>query len=333
MKILEYTVRFNTPAFLGNAQRDGQWRTPPFKALLRQWWRVAYAAERQFSVDVDEMRRDEGRLFGHAWLTDDRDDKGRKVAARKSEVRLRLEGWSMGHLKNAPLVGKVKLGKKEIDGALYLGYGPVAQGPKLKGNAAIQVGEKATLRIAFPEGRGVEQAIGLMNAYGAVGGRSRNGWGSFELEGVSRLTEFPTRDWKAAFNLDWSHAFGKDDKGALVWQSEGQAKWEDSMKLLAQLRAGLRRAVPEPLMLACPANKRTMPHWKSDDRVPNSLRFKVRSDGTQFKALVFHMPCRPKDELWGKLNAETQKGFLDCYAKAHAFLDGNQQFLFRRTTV
>jgi CRISPR-associated protein Cmr1 len=33
-----YTVRFVTPAFLGNVEQQGQWRTPPFKALLRQWW-------------------------------------------------------------------------------------------------------------------------------------------------------------------------------------------------------------------------------------------------------------------------------------------------------
>ncbi len=29
MNKLEYTVRFVTPAFLGNAEQKGQWRTPP----------------------------------------------------------------------------------------------------------------------------------------------------------------------------------------------------------------------------------------------------------------------------------------------------------------
>jgi CRISPR-associated protein Cmr1 len=33
-----YTVRFVTPAFLGDADQKGRWRTPPFKALIRQWW-------------------------------------------------------------------------------------------------------------------------------------------------------------------------------------------------------------------------------------------------------------------------------------------------------
>jgi hypothetical protein len=35
VKKLEYTVRFTTPAFLGNAEQAGQWRTPPFKAMIR----------------------------------------------------------------------------------------------------------------------------------------------------------------------------------------------------------------------------------------------------------------------------------------------------------
>ena len=43
MRKLEYQVTFNTPAFLGNADQQAQWRTPPFKALLRQWWRVVHA--------------------------------------------------------------------------------------------------------------------------------------------------------------------------------------------------------------------------------------------------------------------------------------------------
>ncbi len=45
MRELTYQVGFNTPAFLGNAEQQAQWRTPPFKALLRQWWRVVKAPE------------------------------------------------------------------------------------------------------------------------------------------------------------------------------------------------------------------------------------------------------------------------------------------------
>jgi CRISPR-associated protein Cmr1 len=30
MTTLDYTVRFLTPAFLGDGQQSGRWRTPPF---------------------------------------------------------------------------------------------------------------------------------------------------------------------------------------------------------------------------------------------------------------------------------------------------------------
>ena len=45
MRELTYQVSFNTPAFLGNAEQQAQWRTPPFKAMLRQWWRMVKAAD------------------------------------------------------------------------------------------------------------------------------------------------------------------------------------------------------------------------------------------------------------------------------------------------
>ena len=98
MQQMKYEVRFLTPAFLGNAEQSGQWRTPPFKALLRQWWRVAYAAKKEFRVDVRQMRRDEGLLFGNAWLS--HEENGRTVKDFcKSLVRMRLNRWTVGELR------------------------------------------------------------------------------------------------------------------------------------------------------------------------------------------------------------------------------------------
>ena len=45
MRELTYQVSFNTPTFLGNAEQQDQWRTPTFKAMLRQWWRMVKAAD------------------------------------------------------------------------------------------------------------------------------------------------------------------------------------------------------------------------------------------------------------------------------------------------
>ena len=86
-----YQLTFLTPAFLGNADQSGQWRTPPIKALLRQWWRVVLAGDHPQRLSVEAMRRDEGRLFGVAADSE--------VDSRKTQVRLRLNRWDEGKLK------------------------------------------------------------------------------------------------------------------------------------------------------------------------------------------------------------------------------------------
>ena len=194
MKQLEYTVRFDTPAFLGNAEQQGQWRTPPFKALIRQWWRVAYAEDHRYPQSTVAMRREEGLLFGYAWLESDHDDQGRAVAALKSAVRIRLDNWGIGKLKTWDGLeqGAVHHPETERTGYkvgphAYLGFGPLdgRGGTRLspKANAAIQAGESATLAIAVPdeEAPRIERALWLMDRYATAGGRSRNGWGSFAL--------------------------------------------------------------------------------------------------------------------------------------------------------
>ena len=195
MQTYTLELKFLIPAFMGDAEQSGRWRTPPFKAQLRQWWRVVYAQDAQFKPSVEAMRREEGLLFGHAWLEDDfftRDGKRIKTSARRSEVRLRLDKWNEGGLRAAHWSALGTVTHPEVRQAvasdLYLGYGPVvlprgAQRPTLKANAAIQAGESAVLSVAVPAEHAdrIEQAMALMHRYGTVGGRSRNGWGSYSL--------------------------------------------------------------------------------------------------------------------------------------------------------
>ena len=336
MQRMKYRIRFLTPAFLGNAEQSGQWRTPPFKALLRQWWRVVWAERHRFPEDCSAMRRDEGRLFGNAWLDGD---------FRKSSVRMRLSKWTDGSLT------RNQWGRQELDGKirhpevgqsvgplLYLGYGPlktekVRRGEfatVLKGNAAIQAGEAAELSIAVPESDVVDirTAMALMNAYGTVGGRSRNGWGSLEIEALDQSPTLNTavhgcesksdsrlfvRPWGDALKRDWPHAIGRDDTGPLVWRTaEPYADWKALMRDLAILKIGLRTmfVFPDtkpphsrPLdrhWLSYPITRHGTKRWDRNARLPNSLRFKVRSDPgdpKRLRGVVFHVPCRPPPDF------------------------------------
>lgn len=310
MTTRKFIVRFDTPGFLGDASQVGAWRTPPFKSLLRQWWRVAWAARERFSVDMDRMRRDEGHLFGAA--ADSR--------ANRSLVRVRLDSWSQGTLRAWEEMQKVNHPevKFPIDCGLYLGYGPVVlpkgqRKPKLKNDAAINAQEFASLSFAFPEDETVlvDAALGMMNRYGTLGGRSRNGWGSITLTPAddAPLGDIPKsvfRDWREALGLDWPHAIGLDESGPLVWQTDPMDDWKSVMRRLAEIKIEVRTRFsfpnsppphPEPLprhWLSYPVTKHDVKSWGRNARLPNSLRFKVRIDGGgKYRGVIFHIPCRP----------------------------------------
>lgn len=355
MQTRHYTLRFSTPAFLGNAEQAGQWRTPPIKTLLRQWWRVAYAAQQTGTVDVAKMRVDEGRLFGVA--ADGEGD------SRKSQLRIRLDRWNKGQLTSwagpddrisHPEV-KSRDGRPTPVGAqLYLGYGPLvfAQGQTaLKSGAALQAGDSATLALAFPsgaEGTRLEQALGLMHHYGTLGGRSRNGWGSFELTPASADTPALnealdltlTRSWQESLALDWPHAIGRDQKGPLIWATEPLADWRTVMRRLAEIKIGLRtqrafqfsmgKNTAEPELrhwLSYPVTNHNVTAWRDkgrDLRLPNSLRFKVREDGRHLRGVVFHVPCKPPVAFGPERNT-----LLRVWQHVHTHLDNPDQKLER----
>ncbi|RMH36362.1 MAG: hypothetical protein D6690_06125 [Nitrospirae bacterium] len=346
ISLCHYTIRLLTPGFLGDAEQNGRWRTPPFKALLRQWWRVAYAADHRFSVDMEAMRREEGQLFGNTWLT--RRENHREVTAHcKSLLRLRLDRWMEGNLTKAqwpadspvrhPEVSNRRGEPVPVGSSLYLGYGPLTYDNQrrtttLRSNAAIQVGDEAKLSVVWPtqhpssdiqqmlddnnHRQRIERALWLMDRYGTVGGRSRNGWGSFTLipiNGTSALRgAIPVRGWKDALNLDWPHAIGQDDKGPLIWQTaKAYDDWTTLMRDLAIIKIGLRTQFiftsgnntlqPESRhWLSYPVTNHSVRSWGNNARLPNTLRFKIRSDMADPKKLrgvIFHMPCLPPPEF------------------------------------
>ena len=357
MHMRDYTVTFHTPAFLGDAEQNGRWRTPPFKALLRQWWRVAYAADHGFQVDLREMRRAEGLLFGHAWLEDDRDARGRPVSARKGAIRIRLERWDTGKLTNWPApdqnVPHPEVKNREgrvvpVGSQLYLGYGPLTFSKKttLKANAAIQVGETARLSLAVPDKHVplIDRSLWLIDHFGAIGGRSRNGWGSFSLAPIGETPplngRLPARPWHEALGLDWPHAIGADD-APLIWQTRVFDDWKPLMRELAIIKIGLRtqfpfntgKNAPHPEArhwLSHPVTKHNVGQW-GQARLPNSLRFKVRSDGHgKFVGVTFHVPALPPDLGRGTFNAtHHRQGIEAVWQQVHRFLDAPAQQLRR----
>lgn len=260
----DYNVQFNCPAFLGDAEQQSAWRTPPFKALLQHWWRVAVA--KQYDYDWQRVREAEGRLFGHAWL-----DNG--SWAMRSRVRLKLASSDMGRLeKNKWQFNEQKVKHPEVGfgvGAdLYLGFGPLlyakeSKKTELKQNA-INAQDHNQLTLIYPksEQTAFRQSLQLIQWFGTLGGRSRNAWGSIDLQeagvgatptsrpvgllnnatllnGNAELGDF-RRPLAECLKQEWPHAIGTDEKGVLIWKTEACTSWMAVMRKLAELKIGFR---------------------------------------------------------------------------------------------
>lgn len=342
-----FTLRFLTPAFVGDAEQNARWRTPPFKHALREWWRVAWTADKNFNVNVKEMRREEGLLFGNAWLSH-REGMREVADHRKSLVRVRLSQWNEGSLKKWPcdesVVHREVTNKDRVGSSLYLGYGPLIYDNQRRATgmkAAIQADESATLSVAFPatHAPGIERALWLMDRFGTLGGRSRNGWGSFQLAPADDrtptlgATPLPLRPWHECLTgeWDWPHAIGCDDSGPLIWKTAPHADWKSLMKTLADEKIKLRtqfvfppddrppyKEIEPRHWLSYPITTHRTRVWEEGARLPNQLRFKVRTTAdSKLVGVLFHMPHLPPL----KFKPDQRKSIQATWEKVHALLD------------
>ena len=345
---LEYEVEFVTPAFLGNAEQKGQWRTPPLKALLRRWWRILHAAEVNYVWQ--ELRRREGLLWGNAFL--DRDDlpenmrQGRKNGHCRSRISLRFSDWHPGTLRTREwqqerFAGVQAGGQYAIPADIYMGYGAILPPSRrqnrphkeLAHEPAIAPGDGNRLRLAFRESQLAPILQGLMwlvDQFGALGSRADNAWGSLHVHGAS-LPEnmtLPLRNWDACLGLDWAHAIGRDARGPLVWDTDSLGSWKAAIEALARFKAGIRSIakknayrgphVTGALLLGYPAgpDRRDNPHHiqslGANARWASQIRMKVvRLPDGRVKGRIYHLPHKPPPPIWSKLGPQQRQWIED----------------------
>lgn len=346
---LDFTVRFITPAFLGDAEQKGVWRTPPFKALLRQWWRIA--AAKSYGYDVASLRRAEGFLFGVA--------ADRENDSRQSQVRLRLKEWRDGTLRQWPNrpSDDPRIAHREVpspvSAQLYLGYGPLVHrgGTALKSSAAIQANEDNRLMLGIPSAQAdcLRNALQLAHWFGSLGSRSRNGWGSLEWDGGQlagfealtsnhELLQQLARPLQDCLHLDWPHAIGTDQGRLLIWKTAPQANWRAALCELARIKIAFRtdlsftsggphRNLQDRHILAYPVTRHSLHAWGTQKRLANQLRFKVYRTGNQFVGLIYHLPCAIPQNLLDSLRptppqrAQLATQQLTVWRRVHGVLD------------
>lgn len=343
MKETSLELSFATPAFLGNAEQKAQWRTPPFKALLRQWWRVAKAKELEY--DYRKLLLAENRLFGRAA------DEGKST---RSALLLKLNTWETGNLSRIPGSHDIRHPevKRSIDSHLYLGYGPITS-KGLARNAIAPSSVKAVLWLGFPEAFAdeIQRTIQLMAWFGTLGSRSRNGWGSLMVDKAGGMELQPLIDKHLSdlcrplpdcLREEWAHAIGCDTRGPLIWQTEPYPQWETAMTELAKIKIAFRtrfkfqgggnkgHSTPqERHVIAYPVTNHTLSGLGQSARLANQIRFKVlKTLEGKFTALIFHLPCSaPDNGFLDRLRNEKQtfKGLqAKVWKEIHQTLDGHQ---------
>lgn len=333
MKQLRYTLSFTTPAFMGNAEQNAQWRTPPIKALLRQWWRVAYAADHGFNVDVKQMRREEGLLFGNAWLSHKEGQKDVNDHC-KSQVRIRLampegqtgDAWGKGTQQGvAPLSTGLDTG--------YAWFGLVKRGSGEPDRNAIAIKSNESRRdllLAVPDDHAerIQTTLQLIHAFGQLGSRSRGGWGSFTLEGIEplQIRNLPrfAQTLENCLRHDWPMSLSTDAKGLCLWESKDTfPSWDKAMRMIATERKNARVA----LKLFQGKDLRPVLGFATPGRMPSPLRWRtVPTANGQLAVRVFAMPtCIPEEGKQRITDNETKTAWQEVFR----VMDSSTQFKSR----
>jgi len=326
------------PTFLGGADQRAQWRTPPIKALFRSCWRIVVAPS--VNWDWRKVRDRELPMFGHASGT----------AGCRSRVTFSLAGWEPGDL--AALPGEQNVRHPEVanpvGSALYLGYGPLIfrqGGTHLKNPPAIGPGSSAALLLRYPTPRReeIEKTLRLVHLIGALGGRSRNGWGSVSLaldgQPLPAITQRESieffgslaRPLADCLREDWPHALGADDRGLLTWKTDPCDSWNALLQLLARIKIGLRTTnfkfqgnqgqATERHVLAYPVTHHNVTAWGNKRRLANQLRFKVVRENAHWRGVVVHLPTRVPGAMRDAFGPGVDRLEARVWGEVHQFLD------------
>lgn len=313
-----------TPMFLGNAHQEAELRSAPFKALFRYWWRVT-----QHGVQLNDLRKGEGELFGVA---------GEDDGSGKSQVDLQVKPISNFQPTKAgfPSLKKVdhpecQRQKFQIDPLLYLGGMGLLRGSNplhsyFGPNAIFEIS------ISYPPQYEdeIKTIIAFLKAFGSVGARSRNGWGSFQVLSVeskptakegfedvqklANLLEKQTRQWTDGLRSDFPNCLGKDNIGILLWGTEPKGTWQEAMRELADAYIALRarqvgniekldpgnphkeNAPDERHLLGFPlqnhwaTGKDWKKMWGKNGRHASPLRFVVHQINGKSRGFILHLP-------------------------------------------
>jgi CRISPR-associated protein Cmr1 len=234
LETIKYEGSFITPAFLGGADGQPELRASSFKAMLRWWWRVLYGSA---FPSAQELLAEEKRIFGS---TDG-----------AAQVRISLSGKvpiEKGNFPDGKRIEASHAGRSfKIKILDYLAFG-VAQYDKAAHGTAytrehLRQGCPFSLILTVPTELSeiLKVTVNAFSAFGSLGSRSRNGFGSISLKTKSPDGHYE-RDWKTAKPMEFPTV---NVRSRLFQTKHLYSTWEDALSdigiLYRSARTGLER--------------------------------------------------------------------------------------------
>ncbi len=323
-----------TPMFLGNASQEAELRAAPFKGLLRYWWRVANGGN---YTDHTNLLAAENTIFGSP------DEKtGGKSQVTVEAVAVSQLAPMKNNFSNPGLIDhpECERSNHKTNPLNYLaGMGLIHFRNGMQ-HSYFTPGEKFQLQIEVSQQAvdGVQSALDLIGSFGAIGSRSRNGWGSFQWHQSSYAPRFTLRPFENAFVYDYPHCLGKDEKGLLFWQTHIlKPTWEFCMKDLAETYVSVRAGSsnkqisklevnkgnpPERHLLGYPVTNHnvSLRNWDNNGRHGSALRLIVRKEDGGHRGYILHLPHLFSEKMWPS-DARGKDQQIKIWRQVHASLD------------
>ena len=334
----EFSVEVLTPMFLGGATGDAELRAAPFKNAIRYWWRIT-----QQGIPPEELRMKEQKLLGGV--------NSNKKTGEKA-IRSLVDVTVTGDVRTGKSEEEEHLIKKKYNSeagrkvslAAYLGMGPVDFNGKYTKKRILPT-ETFKLSVYFPETAvDIIDTLSFFKAFGGIGARSRNGWGSFELKALNDSISLLNRESLfKKYGVELASVFASDkkkypfclgltDSKPLFWKIGDAAKWQDALNIAGESYMDLRQQKalkfpgrkqgnnPEKRhILGYPVTNHNFLKWGGNNgRMPSQLRIIIRKNNKGYGAYFFHLPHKIPKSWDNRLGKE-----LDVWQSIHTYLDKN----------
>jgi len=275
-----YVMTFITPCFVHGADSKGEplLNTVALKAQYRFWFRIIKSTEmlevnpKLKGVELAEkLLQEEQHFFGGVACKN-----GLEPARSKIRVVITELPNSIVSINLSPNTGQG-----------YFGYGICKD--KEKEAKGYSAGSIVRFYLQYPEEYKIliHKISSLIDEFGALGGRSRRGFGAVQLSldggqlpKVSSFSDSLMNDWLRGYQNEIAYPFtlGKDKKGVLCWRSKKY--YRSYTEVFNEVKVYYT----------------TIPHWsslqgknKQSKRLTSPLLIKIKMDAEGYYALIMHL--------------------------------------------